>query len=88
MLLPSARSCFWSHRQELYPYITARFCYASVGMIVHFISPQDKGMGRHLDISPTAEQRPFFLLAECLEANACSLDIFTILSDSGGNKAG
>src|SRR5207247_6615543 len=50
VLLPSVRSSFWSHRQELYPHTTACFCCASVGMIVHFISPQDKGMGRHLDI--------------------------------------
>jgi len=85
VLLPSVRSSFWSHRQELYPHITACFCCASVGMIVHFISPQDKGMGRHLDISPTAERRPFCLLAECLEANASNLDISTILCDSGGN---
>jgi hypothetical protein len=55
MLLPSVRSSFWRHRQESYPHITACFCYASVGMIVHFISPQDKGMGRHLDITPTAK---------------------------------
>src|SRR5207253_7959401 len=88
VLLPSVRSSFWSHRQELYPHTTACFCCAScasVGMIVHFISPQDKGMGRHLDISPTAEQRPFCLLAQCLEANASNLDISTILCDSGGN---
>ena len=44
-------------------------------------------MGRHLDISPTAEQRPFSLLAECLEANGSNLDISTILCDSGDNKA-
>ena len=85
VLLSSVRSSFWSHRQELYPHITACFCCASVGMIVHFISPQDKGMRRHLDISPTAEQRPFCLLAECFEANASNLDISTILCDSGGN---
>src|SRR2546429_9606684 len=61
VLLPSVRSSFWSHRQELYPHTTACFCCAScasVGMIVHFISPQDKGMGRHLDISPTASRDP------------------------------
>src|SRR5207249_1307880 len=37
---------------------------------------------RHL---PDSEQRPFCLLAQCLEANASNLDISTILCDSGGN---
>lgn len=55
---------------------------------VHFISPQDKGMCRHLDISATAEQRPFSLLAVCGDTNASNLDIFAILPDSGGNKTG
>ena len=72
----------------MYPHVTACFRYASVGVKVHFVSPQDKGTVRHLDISPTAEQSPFSLLTACLETNTSSLDIPTILSDSGGDKAG
>src|SRR5215469_2623781 len=60
-LLSLVRSSVWSHRQELYPHITAWFDYASAPVIVHFISPQDKGMRRYLDISPTEGQRPFSL---------------------------
>ena len=85
-MLSLVRSSVWSHRQELYPHITACFDYASARIIVHFISPQDEGMRRHLDTSPTEGQRLFYLYAACLEARASNLDISTILCDSGGNK--
>jgi hypothetical protein len=87
-VLSLVRSSVWSHRQELYPHITARLDYASARIIVHFISPQDEGMRRYLDISPTEGQRPFYLYLACLEARASNLNISTILCDSGGNKAG
>ena len=88
LVLSLVRSSVWSHRQELYPHITACFDYASARVIVHFVGPQDEGMRSYLDTSPTEGQRPFLLYLGCLEAKASNLDISTILCDSGGNKAG
>ena len=79
LLLSAVSSSVRSHRHELYPDVAACLCDARIGVIVHFISPQNKGRVRHLDISPIAEQRPLSLLVECRETNAANREISTIL---------